>query len=377
PEPHPVVALAKSQGLSIIGDMELFQMALGSKRDTIIAITGTNGKSTTTALCAHLLSSMGKKVQMGGNIGVPVLGLAPPCGEYVYVLEISSFQSELAPHFAPHISALLNITPDHIDRHGSFENYVAAKKNILTKTKEHLIIGMGGREEEKLAKLYARKNISLTHIVIGGEGDIAVRDGVLYEGGVAEGSLGGIATLQGAHNWQNAACAYAICRKLGCEGGEIMKAFHSFAGLAHRMQPVGRIGHILCVNDSKATNAAASAPALSAFSDIFWIAGGRAKAGGIDALLPLPENVKAAYFIGEAEQGFADSLAKHGAPPHRVCGTLEGAFEAALRDARSSGLASPVILFSPAAASFDQFEGFEARGDAFIALMEQAEKEGL
>ncbi|MGH6872365.1 MAG: UDP-N-acetylmuramoyl-L-alanine--D-glutamate ligase [Rhizomicrobium sp.] len=379
PRPHEVVLAAKAIGAPVIGDMELFAREIRPNRDAkgrapVVAITGTNGKSTTTALVGHILSSCGFAAEVGGNIGKPVLDLAPPNGRTVYVLEVSSYQIDLSPGLTPDVSVLTNITPDHIDRHGTLENYAAVKARLLEQTMKDGQVCIGV-DDPHTASIYTRLSIAggaeAVPVSVGkvlGRGMFVV-DGALYD---AQGQratkvmdLVDAAHLPGAHNWQNAALAYAATKPLVKDGRAIARAIESFAGLAHRIEDVGRIGKVRFINDSKATNAEAAERALVCFPDIYWIAGGRPKDGGIESLKPHFSRIRKAYLIGEAAEGFGRTL---GAVPHETSQTLDRAVVSAFADARQSASASPVILLSPACASFDQFKDFEQRGEAFRAL---------
>lgn len=372
PEPHWSVKKARDAGVEVIGDVELFfreRSKLGAN-SKVVAITGTNGKSTTTALTAHLLEVGGKQVALGGNIGKAVLDLAPLTSDTVYVLELSSYQIDLTPSLKPDAAALLNITPDHVDRHGTLENYAAVKVRIFAQLPPEGTAVIGIDDEscraiaDSLGGPFAVKRIAVGYAVQNG---VWADDGVLVEmeGGheVARAGLAGIGSLRGAHNWQNAATAYALARAMGLDAATVQQGLKSFAGLAHRMEPVARVGKVLFVNDSKATNADAAGKALGSFDDIYWIVGGRAKAGGLSGLEPLFPRIARAYLIGEAGDDFARQLGD--AVPHVACGTLNRAVAEAARDASDSEAPEPVVLLSPACASFDQFDSFVKRGDAF------------
>jgi UDP-N-acetylmuramoylalanine--D-glutamate ligase len=376
PAPHWSVKRAKDQGVEVIGDIELFfrERARHAEPGKAVVITGTNGKSTTTALTAHLLESAGKRVALGGNIGKAVLELEPFAPNLTYVIELSSFQIELAPSIAPDAAALLNITPDHLDRHGTLENYARIKAMIFT----HLapggtaVIGVDDAPSRAIAdSLKGRfpvKRIAVGHSV---ETGVFAENGVLHEmeGGKqrARIDLGGIGSLRGPHNWQNAAVAYALARSQGVSAAEIAQGLKSFAGLSHRMEQVARRGNVLFVNDSKATNADAAGKALASFTDIYWIIGGRPKEGGLAGLEPFYPRIARAYLIGEAAEAFARQLG--GNVDHVQCATLDRAVEAAAADACRSGGAEPVVLLSPACASYDQFANFEKRGEAFRKIV--------
>jgi UDP-N-acetylmuramoylalanine--D-glutamate ligase len=373
PEPHWAANLAHKANVEVIGDIELFcrERERSGIRCPLVAITGTNGKSTTTALIAHLLNRAGIDAQMGGNIGVPALALEPFKSGRAYVLEISSYQIDLAPSLNPTVGILLNISEDHLDRHGSMENYAAIKERLPAN------IEQGGTAvidvDDEFTRAAAERIERAKRRVIRVSVVSAVQDGYYAEGNhifrtsngkaQAVADLGGIGSLRGIHNAQNAACAIAACVALGIELGAIQKGLTSFPGLAHRMQEIGRKGNVLFVNDSKATNADSAAKALASFKDIFWIAGGKPKTGGITSLAPFFPRICKAYLIGEAAKEFAHTL--EGKVPYEVARILPAAIEAAAREAVASGLKEPVVLLSPACASFDQYPNFEVRGKAF------------
>ncbi|MSO66483.1 MAG: UDP-N-acetylmuramoyl-L-alanine--D-glutamate ligase [Pseudolabrys sp.] len=381
PMPHWTAALANKAGVEIIGDIELFcrERAKSGVQCPLIAITGTNGKSTTTALIAHLLKSAGRDAQMGGNIGVPVLALQPFASGRTYVLEISSYQIDLAPSLHATVGILLNISEDHLDRHGSMENY-AALKTLLAASVEpggSAVIGVDDRYTRAAADRIERAGRQVVRVSVlaplrdgyyaqsSDQGSSIVRSVAGKAHPVAQ--LAGIGSLRGAHNAQNAASAVATCVALGLDLPEIQKGLVSFPGLAHRMQQVGRKGKVLFVNDSKATNADSAARALASFSDIFWIAGGRPKTGGIESLAEFWPRIRKAYLIGEAAADFAKTL--NGKAPTEISGVLSAAIDAATRDAAASGVPEPVVLLSPACASFDQYPNFEVRGKAFTDIV--------
>jgi UDP-N-acetylmuramoylalanine--D-glutamate ligase len=377
PEPHPVVRQAKSAGAEVIGDVELFARAVRNRRGEngaakVIAVTGTNGKSTTTALIGHVLQAAGLDTQIGGNIGKPVLDLAQPTAKTVYVLELSSYQIELSPGLAPDVAVLTNLSPDHLDRHGSMANYAAVKESLLLRAASDGHVAVGVDDEHSAAiygKLVSNRTADAVAISVGkvlGRG-IFVIDGKLYDAwdqpSVQIGDLKTATHLPGSHNWQNAALAYAAVRRLIRDPRAIFASIARFPGLAHRIEEVGRVGKIRFINDSKATNADAAARALACFADIFWIAGGKAKDGGIESLAPYFPRLRKAYLIGEAAESFGETLA--GKVPVDQSGTLDRALAAAYDEARTSTAAEPVVLLSPACASFDQFKDFEHRGDVF------------
>jgi len=376
PAPHWTVLKARQAGVEIICDIELFcrERQKIAPASPFVAITGTNGKSTTTALAAHLFRNFGFEVEVGGNIGTPVLALAPPAQERVHVVECSSFQIDLAPSLNPSAGVLLNVTPDHLDRHGTMENYAAIKARLVAKADLAVIaidddISRAIADEAiKAGKPTIRVSVTTTAV----EDESIVLDGTrllrLVSGRATPvADLSGIASLRGKHNGQNAAAAVAALGPLGLDLERVAKGLRSFPGLPHRLEEVGRKGKVLFVNDSKATNADAAEKALLSFDKVFWIIGGRAKEGGIEPLRPLFGKVVKAYLIGEASELFARTIGE--SFPYACCGSLEGAVPAAARDAEASGLADPVVLLSPACASFDQFPDFEKRGDRFRELV--------
>jgi UDP-N-acetylmuramoylalanine--D-glutamate ligase len=376
PAPHWTVLKARQAGVEIIGDIELFcrerqKIAPGSP---FVAITGTNGKSTTTALVAHLFRSFGFAVEVGGNIGTPILALAPPAQERVHVIECSSFQIDLSPSLNPSVGVLLNVTPDHLDRHGTMENYAAIKARLLENA-DLAIVGIDDAITSAVAGGLRKGGRKITCVSVT---KTAIDDGITFDGtcllnhcdgrSIKIADLAGVASLRGKHNGQNAAAAVAALGPLGLDLERVAKGLRSFPGLPHRLEEVGRMGKVLFINDSKATNADAAEKALLSFDKVFWIIGGRAKEGGIEPLRPLFSKVIKAYLIGEASESFAQTIGD--SFPYESCGTLERAVLAAARDALASTLAEPVVLLSPACASFDQFPDFEKRGDRFRAIVE-------
>jgi UDP-N-acetylmuramoylalanine--D-glutamate ligase len=377
PEPHTIVRHAARAGVQTIGDLELFARTIRPDRNEqgrapVIAVTGTNGKSTTTALIGHILQTCGTDAEVGGNIGRPALDLHPPQSRTVYVLEVSSYQAELSPSLVPDVSILTNLSPDHLDRHGNMERYAAVKEGLLTRTMAGGQIAVGVDDSysaniyTKLAALRGPNAVAVSVGKVLGRG-IFVIDGKLYDAWDQPAALvcdlKSAAHLPGPHNWQNSALAYASVRRLIRDPRAIAGAIMRFPGLAHRMEDVGRIGKVRFVNDSKATNADAAARALACYSDIFWIAGGKPKEGGIADLEPYYPRVRKAYLIGEAGSAFSDALA--GKVESIQAGTLDRALRSAFEDASASGAVDPVVLLSPACASFDQFRDFEQRGDLF------------
>jgi UDP-N-acetylmuramoylalanine--D-glutamate ligase len=367
PEPHVAVALANRLGAEIVGDVELF--ARTRPRAPVVAVTGTNGKSTTTALIAHNLREAGRPVEAGANLGRPVLDfeVLPPHG--VYVLELSSYQIDLTTSLRPDVSALINLSPDHLERHGGMAGYVAAKRRLLELTYPTgaLVIGTDDEHCTSLAAQFSRAGARVTPISTTGanEDGIFAEDGVLCRDAgcskVILADLNGVEGLRGRHNWQNAAVAYSVCKALGLSGQQIVNGMQSFPGLAHRMQAVAKVGEVLFVNDSKATNAEAAGHALSAYDRIYWIAGGIAKSGGIAPLSEYFAGIRQAFLIGEAAEQFAATL--DGQVASHISGDLETAVAQAFAAAHAAG--GGVVLLSPACASFDQFGSFEERGECF------------
>ncbi len=370
PKPHWSVDLARAAGVEVIGDVELFvrERRAYAPDCPFIAITGTNGKSTTTALIAHILKSSGRDTQLGGNIGTAILTLDPPKAERYFVVECSSYQIDLAPTLNPTAGILLNLTPDHLDRHGTMQHYADVKERLVAGS-DTAVIGVDDSFCTLIADRVERAGVNVKRI----SKRSVVENGLYAEGTrviEAHGGtssplvdLDGIQTLKGSHNAQNAAAAIAACLAVGVSKDEIRAGLKSFPGLKHRMQPVGRRTQVVFVNDSKATNADAAAPALSSYDRIYWIAGGLPKEGGIVSLAPLFPRIVKAYLIGEAAPAFAATLGE--AVPYEISGTLERAVEHAAADAGADTTPSAVML-SPACASFDQFKNFEVRGDAFV-----------
>jgi UDP-N-acetylmuramoylalanine--D-glutamate ligase len=371
PKPHWSADLARTAGIEIIGDIELFvrERRVHAPDCPFIAITGTNGKSTTTALIAHILKASGRDTQLGGNIGTAILTLEPPKAERYFVVECSSYQIDLAPTLDPTAGILLNLTPDHLDRHGTMQHYAEIKERLVAGSRT-AIVGVDDSFSAMIADRVERAGVPVRRI----SKRNVVADGIYAEGSrifQTDGgtsavfvNLDGIDTLKGSHNAQNAAAAIAACRAVGVSAEDIRTGTRSFPGLKHRMQPVGRCGRVVFVNDSKATNAEAAAPALSSYERIYWIAGGLPKEGGIASLAPLFPHIIKAYLIGEAAPGFAASLGESVA--YEISGTLEQAVAHASADAAADGQAAAVLL-SPACASFDQYKNFEVRGDAFVS----------
>lgn len=377
PKAHWSADKAKAAGVPIICDIEIFAREVMARaperRPKIIAITGTNGKSTTTSLIGHILSEAGRDAQVGGNIGRGVLDLESIYAGANYVLELSSYQLERTFSLKPNAAIFLNLTPDHLDRHGDMEGYAKAKMRVFdNQTKEDAaIIGVDGPEgKDTCSRLIAangRRVLPISGKRSLGRG-VCVIKGKLYS--VMDGRCAMVADLNeaigldGQHNWQNAAAAYAAVRAIGLKPETIGKAILTFPGLEHRLENIGKVGPVKYVNDSKATNVDAAAQALKTYDNIYWIAGGQAKEGGITDLAPHFKNITRAYLIGEAAEEFEITL-KAGKVPSKISKELHMAIMCATKDALASRAPNPVILLSPACASFDQFKNFEVRGDAF------------
>ncbi|HMA71612.1 MAG TPA: UDP-N-acetylmuramoyl-L-alanine--D-glutamate ligase [Xanthobacteraceae bacterium] len=379
PVPHWSVGLAYAMAVEVIGDVELFcrERRAHTPNAPFVAVTGTNGKSTTTALIAHICTQAGLDAQLGGNIGTAILSLAPPQAGRVHVIECSSFQIDLAPSIDPSIGVLINLAEDHLDRHGTMSNYAAVKERLIVSVQPGgaVVVGVDDNWSQAIADRAGRAGrrvvrVSVRHPVAYGIYLEAERI-VEATGGTAQevAQLTSIGSLRGRHNAQNAACAVAAALALGVDRRAIQAGLRSFPGLAHRMEEVGRKNEVLFVNDSKATNADSAAQALACFANIFWIAGGKPKTGGIESLSAFFPRIRKAYLIGAAAEEFTATL--KGKVDHVVSVTLDHAVEEAARDAAASGLDHPVVLLSPACASFDQFENFEARGTAFRDLVQK------
>jgi UDP-N-acetylmuramoylalanine--D-glutamate ligase len=373
PEPHWSAKLAREAGVEIIGDIELFcrERAKIAPNAPFVAITGTNGKSTTTALVAHILREAGRDVQMGGNIGTAILSLEPPADGRIHVIECSSFQIDLAPSLSPTIGVHLNLSPDHIDRHGTMDLYAGIKERLVAKA-GLAVIGVDDPMSRAIAERCEAKGINVARVSVeplsikGVFADGETLVGVTGSDAAPVAGLSGIGSLRGAHNAQNAAAAVAIALALDVSPEKIRSGLHTFPGLPHRMEEVGRIGEALFINDSKATNADSTEKALRSFDDIFWILGGKAKEGGIEPLTEYFPKIRKAYLIGAAADEFASTLGAD--VPHVHCGTLDTAVKQAASDAQALG-AHAVVLLSPACASYDQFPNYEVRGNHFRDLV--------
>jgi len=373
PNPHPVVQYARQENIAIIGDIEVFLAEKAAGK--VVGITGTNGKSTTSVLIYHILKIANMQTALGGNIGTPVMDLPQLDEDGVYVLELSSYQLDLTPSWRADVAVLLNITPDHLDRHGDMVKYAAIKRRIFQHQQgaDIAIIGVDDaicREIADELVQTAPQNVIRISVKARQDYGISVIDAVLedstVDGDIWRFDISTIDALRGAHNGQNAAAAVAVCRALGVQSDDIASGLRSFGGLAHRMELVCRKNNVRFVNDSKATNAEAADKSLAAFDHIFWICGGRSKTGGIESLERHFTKIEHAYLIGDCAEEFARTLA--GKVPFSLCETMDVAVAMAMEAALTS-LNEATVLLAPAAASFDQFKSFEARGDAFRALV--------
>jgi len=379
PQPHALAERARRAGCSIVCDVELLVRArlAGSAPGRFVGITGTNGKSTTTALIGHILDHARQENAVGGNIGIPALSLPGLSGEGIYVLELSSYQLELTPGLHCDIAVLLNLSEDHLERHGGFKGYLAAKEHIFDGQTEAdtAILGTDDPTSPDLRDRLCGRAGGPAVLSISAEQ--AVPGGVYAEGRRLIDDLEGEAVpvvdldeaqaLPGGHNDQNAAAAYAAARRLGVPRAAIADAIRVFPGLPHRQELVGTLDGIRFINDSKATNGESAARAVSSYDAIYWIAGGQAKAGGIEAVAPYFARIVHAFLIGGAAETFARRL--DGQVACTVCSDLDSAVRDAHAMAAREGLDRAVVLLSPAGASFDQFANFEMRGEAFRAAV--------
>lgn len=385
PKPHKILEICKKTGATLACDIEIFYRKNNAAK--FIAITGTNGKSTTTALSGFIFEQLKIPSAIGGNIGVPCFDL-PTQNNFTYIFETSSFQLDLLSQTHFKIAALLNITPDHLDRHGSMDGYIEAKKRVFRNqtSGDFTLIDVDNENSKKVfAELKADKNFKATLVPISTKK--IQENGISLFGGKLINKIGGAnfelelksEFLRGEHNDQNMAFAFTIayCHMIqqgehGLEG-KIISAIKKFQGLRHRMQIVGKIGDTRFINDSKATNAESTEHALKAYENIFWIVGGKAKDGGIENLAPYFGKISKAYLIGDATEEFAKTLEKNSVIFEK-CGDLKTAFEKALDDTKKSSLTEKNILLSPACASFDQWKNFEQRGDYFCKLFDELPK---
>jgi UDP-N-acetylmuramoylalanine--D-glutamate ligase len=348
---HPIAARAREEGVPLIGDIELFAQARSTlPPHKVVGITGTNGKSTTTALIHHILEEAGVPTTMGGNIGLPILAQEPLTEGGIYVLELSSYQIDLTQSLDCDVAALLNVTPDHLDRYESFEAYRESKCRLFDmQTDDGVKVGIVTYDDPELESFLTGR-VKITNLAFASAADVRGQSGW--------------PSLQGPHNAQNAAVAAMVARVFGVDEELIERGLRSFPGLAHRMERVAEKNGVLFINDSKATNPDSAAPALAAFPNVHWIVGGLPKSDDLDACEPFLDHVRAAYTIGEAGPMFAQLL--EGKVPVRRCEMLIEAVGCAAKAAAPG----EVVLLSPACASFDQFRDYEARGDAFRAAVE-------
>lgn len=387
PTPNPWIAEAIAEGVPVDNDIGLFFRSLAVPEwdrfelaPKVVAVTGSNGKSTTAALIHHALEGLGRESQLAGNIGRGVLDIDPPGDGGIVVLELSSYQTELARALTPDVAVFTNLSPDHLDRHGGMGGYFAAKRRLFSEGgPDRAVIGVDEAEGRFLANQLSEGapddrviRISVSGKLEGQGWSVFARKGFLseYRKGrqVASFDLRGMMGLPGAHNHQNACAAFSVLRTLGFPPKKIEEVFHSFPGLPHRSQFIAEVNGVRFVNDSKATNVDAAAQALQAFDSIRWIVGGQVKEGGLDSLRPHFDRVEKAYVIGRQAAEVALML---GECPHQVCGTMEEAVRCAAADAQNGDM----VLLAPAAASFDQYDNFEDRGDDFVrqvnALLER------
>jgi UDP-N-acetylmuramoylalanine--D-glutamate ligase len=370
PAPHRIAARARAAGLPILADVEFLFRAVraAGSQARFIGITGTNGKSTTTALIHHLLQGAGRVSEVGGNLGPAALGLNILGSEGSYTLEMSSYMLERIATIRFNLAVMLNISQDHLDRHGSMADYAAAKANIFARQLPD-DLGVLGQDDELSTGMAPALRARLVPI----SGLRRVPGGIWAEGSSLRDEAGEIAELRtapalpGSHNAQNAAAAAAVVLDAGLTRAQVAAGLASFPGLPHRQERVGTLAGVTFVNDSKATNADSAARALASYDRVVWIAGGMAKEGGIESLAPLFPRIARAVLIGRDAALLAATLAAHGVP-HEVADTLDAAVPAAAAMARAG--AAPVVLLSPACASFDQFSGFDARGDRFRTLVQ-------
>jgi UDP-N-acetylmuramoylalanine--D-glutamate ligase len=374
PAPHPIAAMATAANVPIIGEVELLFRA--QPKATFVGITGTNGKSTTTALIGHVLRRAGKRAEVGANLGTPALALAPLEEGGIYVLEMSSYQLELVPTARFDVAVLLNITPDHLDRHGGMAGYVAAKRGIFDRQRpqDWAVIGIDDEYCRAICEGLAGRHVVAVAVGRQASTAIIVRHGILSdEIGREIMDLARAPALPGPHNWQNAAAAFAVGRALGLSNAAIAAGIETYPGLPHRQELILTREGVRFINDSKATNADATAKALACYDSIYWILGGRPKETGLDGLEPYYHRIAKAYLIGEAAADFEKRLAGDDVAT-RQCGTLDRAVAAAAADAAAAKQEGAVVLLSPACASFDQFANFEERGERFRNLVNELDR---
>jgi UDP-N-acetylmuramoylalanine--D-glutamate ligase len=369
PTPHPVAVRASEAGVPILADVEFLFRAVrkAGSAARFIGITGTNGKSTTTALIHHLLTQAGQLSEVGGNLGPAALGLNILGDQGSYTLEMSSYMLERIATIRFNCAVMLNLSQDHLDRHGNMDGYASAKARIFARQQSG-DLGVLGWDDGLSMRMAGAVRSRLVPI----SGLHAAAGGIWAEAGTLRDDAGPIADLRaapalpGSHNAQNAAAAAAVALDAGLTRQQVAAGLASFPGLPHRQERVGELGGVTFVNDSKATNADSAARALGSYDRVVWIAGGLAKDGGIESLEALFPRIARALLIGRDAPLLAQTLASHGIP-HEIAGTLDQAVPAAAAFARAASV--PVVLLSPACASFDQFSGFDARGEHFRALV--------
>jgi UDP-N-acetylmuramoylalanine--D-glutamate ligase len=370
PHPHPLVIRANNAGCEVIGDIEVLGRVASDAN--FIGITGTNGKSTTTALIGHILQMSGFNVEVGGNLGRPALDMEVLDNEGYYVLEMSSYQIDLTASLAFDIAILLNITPDHLERHGGMDGYVAAKKAIFKNQSDihTAIVGIDSEPSREICDAL-QKSRNQRVIPISGclpvSGGVYALDGVLIDNTQSQReqvmNLRDVKTLGGEHNWQNAAAAYATIRAIGLDVDTAVSCLSHYPGLVHRQEICETVEGVVFINDSKATNPDAAARALASFQNIYRIAGGQTKEGGFDPILPYLGNVRHAYLVGDGADEIHDIIGDQVSTTKS--GTIDEAVAQAWQKAIDDGADNPVVMLSPACASFDQFINFEERGYHF------------
>ena len=365
PKPHPIAIAARAANIPVVCDVNV--LAQAKPNVPMLAITGTNGKSTSTTLLAHVIAAGGRKVAAGGNLGQAALSLADLDDQGRYVLELSSYQLELCPDLRIKAGVLLNITPDHLGRHGGMEGYIAAKRSLFDRLSPGGTAVFGVDDEHCRAMTDQLEAQGLNIVRISAQrvldNGISAPNGILLDNGQAITDLTAIRRLPGRHNWQNACAVYALARADGMDAASIAAALATYPGLAHRQELIAELNGVTYINDSKATNADAVEKALVCYDNIHWILGGQSKEGGIEALRGYFPRIKHAYLIGDAAAQFAATLGK--AVKFSQCGTLDQAIAAARADAQPGD----VVLLSPACASWDQFNSFEHRGEVFRELV--------
>ena len=373
PVPHPVASRALAAQCPIIGDIQLFSDArCALPPHAVVAISGTNGKSTTTALITHLINACSGDAVACGNIGEPILGLDPLPRDGVYVIEMSSYQIDLTHRLRPEVAILLNITADHLDRHGSMGNYVSVKRRLFDRQgpTDQAIVGIDDDYGVEILEMIRASGHQASSITVAGKSPegVSVESGKLWDPAVSFSEpvcdLSEISTLRGSHNWQNAAAAYSALRALGHAPDAIAAALRTFPGLPHRLEMIGDYDGVQFINDSKATNAEAAARALDCVDNVHWIVGGVPKEGGIESLGPWMSKIRRAYLVGESQVEFSKFLTSSDVP-FEMCGALDNAVQSAAMRAKPGD----VVLLSPACASFDQYRNFAVRGDHFRSLV--------